>query len=118
MVCWVVGVAVVPGGGDDMHAGRLGHRSQAGRIASETDGSHLDDRAQPAARRVGHLLDRAIDVIEVLARKRRAAKEQVVVRVGYSELVRPDRTQNCHDLTHTRPVHQRHYKRHVSTPRS
>ncbi|TMF78625.1 MAG: ROK family protein [Chloroflexi bacterium] len=67
---------------------------------------------------MGHLLDRAIDVIEVLARKRRAAKEQVVVRVGYSELVRPDRTQNCHDLTHTRPVHQRHYKRHVSTPRS
>ncbi len=69
----IVGVAVVPGRGHDIHAGGLGDRAHFRRSATQTDGRDLDDSLQPAALGGADLFDRVVGVIELLAWKCRGA---------------------------------------------
>lgn len=98
----VVGVPVVAGCGDDVHAGRFGHRPHLGRVPAEADRRHLDNRLQSAVRRAADLLDRLVDVVELLSVQSGAAEKEVVVRIGHAKLQRRDRAEHRNDLSHER----------------
>jgi glucokinase len=108
----IVRVAVISRRGDYVHARAFGHRAHAGRVAAKTDGCDLDDGLQAGA---GHLVDRLVDVVEVLAWKGGAAQKEVVVRVRDAEAWRRHGPQDGHDLTaQPQPAHEPHYKRDMS----
>ena len=62
----VVGVGrgqVVPGPGDDMQTGPLGHRDQPGRVRADADGRHVNDRGPTGSLVVLHLRDGGSQVL-------------------------------------------------------
>ena len=102
MTLFVVGIAVVARSCHDVHARRFRHSPQLCGTPAETDRRQLDHGLQAAARRAPHLLDRLVDVVEILAWKGGAAEEEVVVRVRDTELFLRDGAEHRDNLTHER----------------
>ena len=75
-------VAVQARGGDDVQAGRAGDPLEPVEVAAEADRRPVDERAAAGGDERLRLLDRLLDVGELVARLRRRDEEQVLVRVA------------------------------------
>ena len=86
----VVRVTMDAGRGDDVQAGRLGDRPQGAGVAAEPDRRPVDEGGRAGGRERPCLLDRPLDVGELLLRLDRRREEEMVVRVGWPQLSRRD----------------------------
>jgi hypothetical protein len=83
---------------------------QRGSLAPEPVRRPLHDRLTTGFGVRRHLSERSLDVVELLARQHRASEEQVIVRVGHTQLLRlqiPERGPYLHPHSRSNEVSAR-----------
>ena len=89
-----MGFTVEAGAGDDVQSGRARHGGEPVEVAAEAERRPLDERGGSGGSQRPDVLDRRVEVVQLLAGKQRRREEDVLVRAARPELLRRDRPQH------------------------
>ena len=83
----IVGFTVKAGAGDDVEPGRARHGDESVEVAAETERRPLDERGGSGGSQRTDVLDRRVEVVQLLAGKQRRREEDVLVGGARPELL-------------------------------